>query len=454
MARTKASLPEQLVQIIIPSRNSAEYTRTVWGAVIPPSPPVEQMKRENSSRRNCTNKSRPIKKVRIVEPPLKTNKRGSSAGNATRSPAKTRASRQPARTQGKVKEWEDESILQLKSPSQERIRSMRLVLYLPILFHFNVHNEPDVTLYYTCRIITKTSDCAVSSRHRVHTGVVDTKPLGLLTKGIRVFTHCTDVQLNTGTNMVSARVEEVKWTRGPQDWSRQTQPVTAMAKTSQEDKLYEFIKYVEESILKREQPRSFNYPISLRWLSMFTLVDSLYSRSNSNFTTHFASDLFVHRIRTNPNLSLMRFHYLVFFGVLLAVLAFAAPVPLQDRASTSLAARSDKTKTIVKCTIKYYVGALLPTLRSDSQKGEVEGMMEHAVKQALQSKFQFAEGTGKMPVFKFKRKNGTPSKQSEMEAKIHIKVKEGDGKAEGYKKDGKMTIDTNEMTVTEEPKKK
>ncbi|KAJ3765795.1 hypothetical protein FB446DRAFT_434971 [Lentinula raphanica] len=47
MARTK-------VQIIIPSRNSAEYTRTVWGAVIPPSPPVEQMKRENSSRRNCT----------------------------------------------------------------------------------------------------------------------------------------------------------------------------------------------------------------------------------------------------------------------------------------------------------------------------------------------------------------------------------------------------------------
>ncbi|KAJ3837988.1 hypothetical protein F5878DRAFT_620770 [Lentinula raphanica] len=151
----------------------------------------------------------------------------------------------------------------------------------------------------------------------------------------------------------------------------------------------------------------------------------------------------------------MRFHYLVFFGVLLAVLAFAAPVPLQDSASTgSLAARSEKPKIIVKCTIKYYVGALLPTFRSDSQKGEVEGMMEHAVQQALKSKFQFAEGTGKNPVFKFNRKSGTPSQQSEMEAKIHIKVKEGDGKAEGYKKDGKMTIDTNEMTVTEEPKKK
>ncbi|KAJ3715765.1 hypothetical protein C8R42DRAFT_680296 [Lentinula raphanica] len=150
----------------------------------------------------------------------------------------------------------------------------------------------------------------------------------------------------------------------------------------------------------------------------------------------------------------MRFHHLVFFGVLLAVLAFAAPVPLQDRASTSLAARSDKTKTIVECTIKYYVGALLPTLSSESQKGEVEGMMEHAVTQALKPDYQFAEGTAKKPVFKFNRKNGTPSKQSEMQAKIQIKVKEGDGKAEEYKKDGKMTIDTNEMTVTKEPKKK
>ncbi|KAJ3821109.1 hypothetical protein F5880DRAFT_1703933 [Lentinula raphanica] len=216
-----------------------------------------------------------------------------------------------------------------------------------------------------------------------------------------------------------------------------------MAKTSQEDKMYEFINLRWSTRYIHAQTRTLQVTLLLP-----------YRTFDSKLATFIPQDLFVHRIRTNPNLPIMRFHHLVFFGVLLAVLAFAAPVPLQDRASTSLAARSDKTKTIVKCTIEYYAGALLLTLSSESQKGEVEGMMEHAVTQALKPEFQFAQGTEKKPVFKFNRKSGTPNEQSEMEAKIHIKVKEGDGEAEEYKKDGKMTIDTNKMTVTEEPKKK
>ncbi|GAW04060.1 hypothetical protein LENED_005826 [Lentinula edodes] len=55
MARTK-------LEIVIPSRDPAGYTRTVWGAIIPPSAPIAQMKKEALSKMKSTDESRPKKR--------------------------------------------------------------------------------------------------------------------------------------------------------------------------------------------------------------------------------------------------------------------------------------------------------------------------------------------------------------------------------------------------------
>ncbi|KAJ3995581.1 hypothetical protein F5050DRAFT_272550 [Lentinula boryana] len=81
MARTK-------VEIVIPSRNSAGYTRTVWGAIIPPSSAITQMNKESLSKIKCTNECRPTKRI------------GSSAAVVV----KTNATRQPARACRKAKD--------------------------------------------------------------------------------------------------------------------------------------------------------------------------------------------------------------------------------------------------------------------------------------------------------------------------------------------------------------
>ncbi|KAJ3972280.1 hypothetical protein EV361DRAFT_961939 [Lentinula raphanica] len=146
----------------------------------------------------------------------------------------------------------------------------------------------------------------------------------------------------------------------------------------------------------------------------------------------------------------MRFHHLVFFGVLLAVLAFAAPVPLQARTSPSLAARSSK-KEVLKCQIEYLKDALPFEYKIDIDNAK--SVMEDTVRRELKSNFRFAKKTKNDPVFYFVEDPGVLMSESQAQASIRVWVKK-DGKMEEYKKKGKMWIETDIMSVTEEPKEK
>ncbi|KAJ3765796.1 hypothetical protein FB446DRAFT_759653 [Lentinula raphanica] len=141
----------------------------------------------------------------------------------------------------------------------------------------------------------------------------------------------------------------------------------------------------------------------------------------------------------------MRFHHLVFFGVLLAVLAFAAPVPLQARTSPSLVARRSEKPEITKCEIEYYKGAV--SFSYQLNLTYAESVMEDTVKEKLGRKYKFAEKTKDDPVFHFEEHPSGPGTPEQAALRIWVKK---DGKTKEYK-EGKLWISTDVMDISEEP---